>query len=139
MGLRGEGGEELWFQSQEGQELGTTAGVGQLILKMSSEHQTVDHRNKLMGNDPDSIFVRFRTGLENKNKQTWKTVLKRPMSFHRPWTRYVYLCSHKFGQKNRTTTCHVRRYAGISVILSKKHGYESIGLGFHQNTMTLDS
>jgi hypothetical protein len=25
------------------------------------------------------------------------------------------------------------------VILSKKHGYESIGLGFHQNTMTLDS
>ena len=72
MGLRGEGGEELWFQSQEGQELGTTAGVGQLILKMSSEHQTVDHRNKLMGNDPDSIFVRFRTACRTRTNKLGK-------------------------------------------------------------------
>jgi hypothetical protein len=55
------GGEELWRQSQEDQELDKTATSGQLILKMISEHQTVDHRNKFMGNDPDSIFVRFHT------------------------------------------------------------------------------
>jgi hypothetical protein len=59
------------------------------------------------------------------------------MSFHRPWTRHVYLCCHKFGQKNHTTKCRVRRYAGIPVIRSKKHGYEGSGLGFHQNTMIL--
>jgi hypothetical protein len=58
------------------------------------------------------------------------------MSMHRPWTRYVYFCCHKFGQKNLTTTCRVRRYTGIPVIRSKNHGYEDIGLGFHQNTMT---
>ena len=32
-----------------------------LIRKMSSEDQTVDPRNKLMGNDHGTIFVRFRT------------------------------------------------------------------------------
>jgi hypothetical protein len=59
------------------------------------------------------------------------------MSFHRPYTRHVNLCCHKFGQKNHTTTCRVRRYAGIPVIRSKKYGYETSGLGFHQKTMTL--
>jgi hypothetical protein len=49
----------------------------------------------------------------------------------------VHLCCHKFGQKNHTTTCRARRYAGIPVIRSKKHGYEASGLGFHQNTMIL--
>jgi hypothetical protein len=39
------GGEELWCQSQEGQELSVPAAADQLILKMISEHQTVDHRN----------------------------------------------------------------------------------------------
>ncbi len=75
--------------------------------------------------------------MHHKNKQTLKTVLKRTMSLHRPWTSHVDLCCHKFGQKNHTTTCRVRRYAGIPVIRSKKHGYEASGLGFHQNTMTL--
>jgi hypothetical protein len=42
--------EELWFQSQEYQELSATAIPSQLILKMTSEHQTVDHTNKIMGN-----------------------------------------------------------------------------------------
>jgi hypothetical protein len=41
-------------------ELSADSASGQLIIKMISENQTVDHRNKLMGNDPDSIFVRFR-------------------------------------------------------------------------------
>ena len=77
-------------------ELSVVAAAGQLILKMSSEYQTVDH-----------------------------------------WARHVNLCYHKFGQKNHTKTCRVRRYAGIPVIRSKKHGYEASGLGFHQNTMTL--
>ena len=56
------------------------------------------------------------------------------MSLHRPWTRHVHLCCHKFGQKNHTTTCRVRRYVGIPVIRSKKHGYEGRGLGFNQTS-----
>ncbi len=50
---------------------------GQLILKMSSENQTVDHRNKLMGNDPDSILFDFtqyptqgQTNFENSVEKT---------------------------------------------------------------------
>ena len=35
------GGEEFRLQSQEGQELSAADGVRQLILKMTSEHQTV--------------------------------------------------------------------------------------------------
>ena len=46
------------LQSREDQELSAATDAGHLILKMSSEHQTVDHRNKLMGNDHDTIFVR---------------------------------------------------------------------------------
>ncbi len=44
-------GEELWLQSQEGQDLSAAAGASQIILKMTSEHQTVDHTNKIMGNE----------------------------------------------------------------------------------------
>ncbi len=51
----------MWLQSQEDQELSSISAAGQLILKMMSEYQTVDHRNKIMGNDPDPIFVRFHT------------------------------------------------------------------------------
>ena len=51
------GGEELRLQSREGQDSNAVADEDQLILKMSSEDQTVDHRNKLMGNDQDTIFV----------------------------------------------------------------------------------
>ena len=50
-------GEEWWFQSQEDQELSSSPGPRKLNLKMSSDHQTVDHKNKIMGNDHDSIFV----------------------------------------------------------------------------------
>ena len=51
------GGEELRFQSRESQELSAAAAACQLIRKMSSEDQTVDPRNKLMGNDHGTIFV----------------------------------------------------------------------------------
>ncbi len=37
------------FQSPEDQELSAAAAAGHLIVKMISEHQTVDHRNKLIG------------------------------------------------------------------------------------------
>jgi hypothetical protein len=50
----------LRLQSREGQEFSAAADAYQLILKMSSEDQTVDPRNKLMGNDHGTIFVRFR-------------------------------------------------------------------------------
>ena len=44
---------------QEGQEFKLSASTGprKLNLKMTSEHQTVDRTNKIMGNDHDSIFV----------------------------------------------------------------------------------
>ena len=47
-------GAELRCQSQEDQEFSGSAGPNQLILKMTTEHQTVDHTNKI---DHDSIFV----------------------------------------------------------------------------------
>jgi len=60
MGQGEGGGEELRLQSREGQELSAAAAACQLIRKMSSEDQTVDPRNKLMGNDFGTIFVRCR-------------------------------------------------------------------------------
>ncbi len=75
-------GEELRLQSQEDQELGVAAGTNQLILKMTSEYQTGDHTNKIMGSDHDTIFVRFRTTFSNGKTQTLKTVLKRPWVVH---------------------------------------------------------
>ncbi len=96
------------LQSQEGQELSTGGGGRQFILKMTSEHQTVDHTNKIMGNDHDVIFVRFHTTFSNGKTQTSKTVLKRSLVVHKPPTRHVYLYSHKFGQKIHTTVSLVR-------------------------------
>ena len=69
-------GEMLRLQSQEDQELSAAAGASQLILKMTSEHQTVDNTNKIMGNDHDVIFVRFRTVVRNGKTQTFKSVEK---------------------------------------------------------------
>ena len=45
-----------------------------LILKMSSEDQTVDPRNKLMGNDDGTIFVRFHT--------VWRTGRHKLVNFY---------------------------------------------------------
>ena len=42
------GGEELWIQSQEDQDLSLDTTVHQLIFKMSSEYETVDHTNEFM-------------------------------------------------------------------------------------------
>ncbi len=61
-----------------------------------------------LGTIPTRFLFDF-VQLQHKNKQTLKTVLKRTMSVYRPWTRHVCLCYHKFGQKNHTTTCLVRR------------------------------
>jgi hypothetical protein len=61
MGTRRGWREEFRHQSRECQELSAAAAGHQLIFKMSSEHQTVDHTNKLTGNDHDTILVRFRT------------------------------------------------------------------------------
>ncbi len=56
-------GVEEWscslIESQEGQELSVDASPSQLVLNMSSEDQTVDHTNILMGNDHDTIFIDF--------------------------------------------------------------------------------
>ena len=58
----GEGGaEEFRHQSPQDQELSVAVAGHQLIFKMSSEHQTVDHTNKMTGNDHDMILVRFHT------------------------------------------------------------------------------
>jgi hypothetical protein len=79
---RGGKGEELRLQSQEDQELSEGAGASQLILKMTSEHHTVDHTNKIMGSDHGAIFVQFRTAFSNGKTQTLKTVLKIPLVVH---------------------------------------------------------
>ena len=52
----GEGGGEE-FRLQEDQELSVVVTTRQLILKMSSEYQTVDHTNKIIGIDHGKIFV----------------------------------------------------------------------------------
>ncbi len=111
-------GEELRLQSQEGQEFRAAAGPSQLILKMTGEHQTVDHTNKI---DHDAIFVRFRTAFSNGKTQTLRTAFKRPLVVHRPPTRHVHLRSHNFGQKNHTTASLVRSCNITPVITSQKH------------------
>ena len=75
-------GEELRLQSQKDQELSVASGTIQLIPKMTSEYQTGDHTNKIIGNNHDTIFVRFRTAFSNGKTQTLKTVLKRPLVVH---------------------------------------------------------
>ncbi len=74
-------GEELRLQSQEGQELSAPAGPSQLILKMTSEKQTVDHTNKI---HHDTIFVWFHTSFSNGKTQTLKKVFKRSSVVDRP-------------------------------------------------------
>ena len=51
------GGEELRFSNREDQELRAYVEGNKPIFKMSSENQTENHTNKIMGNDHDSIFV----------------------------------------------------------------------------------
>jgi hypothetical protein len=48
------GGGELQLQSQEGQELSVVEVSRQLIFKRSSEDQTVDYTNMIMGYDHDT-------------------------------------------------------------------------------------
>ena len=69
-------GEKLRLQSQEVQELSAVAGASQIILKMTSEHQTVDHTNKIMGSDHDAIFVRFRTAFKREDTNFENSVEK---------------------------------------------------------------
>ncbi len=79
-------GEELWLQSQEVQELSVGSGRNQLILKMTSEHQTVDHTKKIMGNDHDTIFVWFRTVFSNDKcdhqKHTVVSLVRRDLQIY---------------------------------------------------------
>jgi hypothetical protein len=49
----------MWLQSQEDQELSAAATAHQLILKMTCEHQTVDHRNKPWGTIPTRFLFDF--------------------------------------------------------------------------------
>ncbi len=70
------------------------------------------------------ILVRFRTSFSNGKTQTLTTVIKRPLVVHRPPTRHVHLCSHKFDQKNHTTVSLVRSCNNIPVI--KTHQLSSV-------------
>ena len=49
------------FRVEKVRTLSVSVTGTQLIFKMSSENQTVDYTNKIMGNDHDTIFVCFRT------------------------------------------------------------------------------
>jgi hypothetical protein len=78
--------KNVWL-GWEGRRVTTSESTRQLILEMTSDHQTVDHTNKIMGNNHDSILVRFRTGCNTgRHKLRW----------------------HNFSQKNHTTTSLVR-------------------------------
>ncbi len=123
--------EELRLQSQEDQEWIEAPGPRQLILKMTSEYQTVDHTNKI---DHDVIFVRFHTTFRNGKTQTLRTVFKRSLVVHRPPTRHVHFRSYKFGQKNHTTGTLVRSWNHIPVITSQKYWNEGNGLVGHPKT-----
>ena len=69
-----------------GLELGGGGGPPrQLILKMNSEDQTVNHTNMFMGNDHDTIFVDFGENTSQEDK-TLKIVLKGSLVVHRPRT-----------------------------------------------------
>ena len=89
----GGGREELLLESQEGQELSAGAAARQLVLNMSSEHQTVDHTYMIMGNDHDTIFIDFSeyAGQEDTNfensAQRVNDCVQTP--------RYVHFRSHK--------------------------------------------
>ncbi len=128
------GGEE--FQSQEDKELNEVAGSRELILKMNSENQTVDHTNMIMGNHHDTIFVWFHTGYSTRTHKLWKL-----------WSKGQWLCTDigldmythvhtNFDQQNPTTTSLVRPYSSIPVISSQTYWYEPSGLGCHPNTMS---
>ncbi len=58
----------MW--TNEGQELSAATGASQLILKMTSEDQTVDHTNKIMGSDHYTILLDMctcvRTNLDSQ-------------------------------------------------------------------------
>jgi hypothetical protein len=75
--------------------ISTGAVTRQLILKMNSEDQTVDHTNMFMGNVDDTIFVDF-TEHTSQGDKTLKNV-QRVMVLHRPRTRLV-TCALSFVQ-----------------------------------------
>jgi hypothetical protein len=100
----------LRLQSQEDQELSAGAGASQLILKMTSEHQTVDHTNKIMGSDHGAIFVRFRTAFSNGKTQTLKTVLKRPFSHHLQDLMGVVVLETAMSVLYTLTPCHPKTF-----------------------------
>jgi len=90
-----------WF-SQHGIQRGWRTGVVDC-----SEHQTVDHTNKLTGNDHDTNLCDSHN-VEHRMTQTLQVVLRMPMTLHRDPTRPVHMCSQKFGSQNHTVTCLVR-------------------------------
>jgi hypothetical protein len=61
--------KNVWL-GWEGRRVTTSESTRQLILEMTSDHQTVDHTNKIMGNDHDA--VRFRTGWNTGRHKLWK-------------------------------------------------------------------
>ncbi len=80
----------MQLQSQEDQELSETAPARQLILKMKSEDQTVDHTNILMGNDHDTNLYVMSSDIQHKNTQTLKIVIKGSMNVYRHRIRHVH-------------------------------------------------
>ena len=89
------GGKEFQFQSQEDQELSPVTVSRQLILKMNSEDQTVDHTSILMENDDDTNLYVMSQVMNKKNTQTLKIVIKVLMTVYRHRTRHVRWCSHE--------------------------------------------
>jgi hypothetical protein len=55
------GGEGLWLQSQEGQDLCASAVAGHLMFKTCTEDQTVDLTNKDMTKDSEKFSSWFHS------------------------------------------------------------------------------
>ncbi len=76
-------------------EVEESTGRSQVILKMSSEDQTVDHTNMLTGNDHNTNLYVMSEDMHHKNTQTLKIVIKGSMTVYRHRTRHVHLRSHE--------------------------------------------
>jgi hypothetical protein len=85
----------------ESRRTGVKCNWHQLIFKMCGDHQTVDHTNKLMGNNHVRIFVWFHTVWSTSSSDTnfVSSTKKNVIGLHRTLTRYPHCRSPEFGQK----------------------------------------
>jgi hypothetical protein len=78
------------------------------MLKMSSENQTVDHRNKIIGNDHGTILCDFTQYPAQEDTNFVATIVGQS-------------CNMSCPDLQEHVTCLVRTYRNIDVIRSQEH------------------